>query len=115
MEIGTKRNRTRFKMKMLSKLPRVSINKTNQYFSAQLIDVASEGKVVAAIHEKTFVKAEKATKLTPVERIGKMGESLGKTLLAAGITAVAYDRSGYVYHGKVKAFADGLRKSGLTL
>lgn len=115
MEIGTKRNRTRFKQKMLSKLPRVSINKTNQYFSAQLIDVAAAGKVIAAVHEKTFAKTEKASKLKPVERIGTMGEVFGKTLKDAGITAIAFDRSGYIYHGKVKAFADGLRKAGLTL
>jgi len=51
----------------------------------------------------------------PVERVGKMGEAFGKMVKDAGITSVAYDRSGYIYHGKVKAFADGMRKAGLTL
>lgn len=115
MEIATKRNRTRFKMKMASKLPRVSINKTNQHFSAQLIDMQAEGKVLAAIHEKTFAKSAKAEKMKPVERIAAMGESFGKMIQEAGVKAVSYDRSGYIYHGKVKAFADGMRKSGLTL
>lgn len=115
MELNTKRNRTRFKMKMVSKLPRVSIDKSNRYFFAQLIDAHQGGKVIAALHEKTFVKAEKLSKEKPLARIEKMGESFGKQIKDAGVTAVIFDRSGYIYHGKVKIFADGLRKAGLTL
>lgn len=115
MEISTKRNRTRFKQKVNSSLLRVSIQKTNQYFFAQLIDVHNNGKVVAALHEKTFAKTAKLEKEKPVTRIEKMGEAFGKMVVDAGIKAVAYDRSGYIYHGKVKAFAEGMRKSGLTL
>lgn len=115
MELNIKRNRTRFKMKMNSKLPRVSIDKSNQHFFAQLIDIHAEGKVIAALHEKTFAKTAKLEKAKPVERIGKMGEAFGKMVKDAGVTAVAFDRSGYIYHGKVKAFAEGLRKAGLTL
>jgi large subunit ribosomal protein L18 len=115
MEMGTKRNRTRYKQKVASQLLRVSIQKTNQYFFAQLIDVHSNGKVVAAIHEKTFKKDASVAKDKPLVRVGKMGEAFGKMALDAGVTAIAYDRSGYIYHGKVKAFADGMRKAGLTL
>jgi large subunit ribosomal protein L18 len=114
MEISTKRNRTRFKQKVNSQLLRVSVQKTNQYFFAQLIDVQNKGKIVAAIHEKTFAKTVKE-KATPVERVGKMGEAFGKIVMEAGVSSIAYDRSGYIYHGKIKAFADGMRKAGLTL
>lgn len=99
---------------MNSKLPRVSVDKSNQYFFAQLVDVHQGGKVIVAIHEKTFESAE-AKKMKPVERAGAMGEAFGKLAKEAGVTAVAFDRSGYIYHGKVKAFAEGMRKAGLTL
>ncbi|MCC7304591.1 hypothetical protein IT418_04245 [bacterium] len=100
---------------MNSKLPRVSVDKSNQYFFAQLVDAHNEGRVVAALHEKSFVKTAKLEKEKPVVRIEKMGEAFGKMVKDAGITAVTYDRSGYIYHGKVKAFAEGMRKAGLTL
>ena len=115
MDLNTKRNRTRFKIKMHTKLPRVSVDKSNKWFFAQLVDIHAEGKILAALHEKTFAKTAKLEKELPVARIGKMGEAFGKMIKDSGVTAVAYDRSGYIYHGKVKAFADGMRKAGLTL
>lgn len=115
MELNKRRNRTRFKTKMNTKLPRVSVDKSNQHFFAQLVDVHNEGKVLVALHEKTFAKTAKLEKEKPVARIGKMGEAFGKMVMDAGITAITYDRSGYIYHGKVKAFAEGMRKAGLTL
>lgn len=115
MEIATKRNRTRFKIQSVSKLPRVSIDKSNKYFFAQVVDAFANGKVLAAVHEKTFTKEAKLEKAKPMEVIEKMGEKLGQDIKKQGVTAVVYDRSGYIYHGKVKAFAEGLRKSGLTL
>jgi len=115
MEISTKRNRTRFKQKVNSQLLRVSVQKSNQYFFAQLIDVQNKGKVVVALHQKTFAATATKEKLTPVQVVGLMGEAFGKMVLEAGVRAVAYDRSGYIYHGKIKAFAEGMRKAGLTL
>lgn len=115
MELNIKRNRTRFKMKMNTKLTRVSVDKSNKYFFAQLVDIHNEGKILAALHEKTFAKTAKLEKEKPVVVVGKMGEVFGKMIKDAGVTAVAYDRSGYIYHGKVKAFAEGMRKAGLTL
>jgi len=115
MNIAVKRNRTRFKLKSFSKNLRVSVHKTNKYFSAQLIDVFNGGKILKAIHEKTFAKTAKLTKESPVEIAGKMGEAFGKSVLDSGVKIVSFDRSGYIYHGKVKAFAEGMRKAGLTL
>lgn len=109
MKIANKRERIRYKLKRTSVLFRISIHKTNQYFSSQVVEIAS-GNVIASIHQKTFSK-EKGKK--PLEVIEMMGESLGKTLKEKKMEDIAFDRSGYVYHGKVKAFADGLRKSGL--
>ena len=50
-----------------------------------------------------------------VEGAAKLGELIGARLLEKKITNVVFDRNGYVYHGKVKAIADGARKSGITI
>lgn len=114
MNITDKRKRTRYTIKLHSDLPRVSVHKTNQYFSAQIVEKGT-GKVLNAIHEKSYSKASKETKLKPVELVAKMGEEFGKNLLCKKIERVVYDRSGYIYHGKVKAFAEGMRKAGVNL
>ncbi|WKZ30275.1 MAG: 50S ribosomal protein L18 [Candidatus Dojkabacteria bacterium] len=109
MKIANKRDRIRYKLKRTSVLYRISIHKTNQYFSAQAIEIAT-GNVIASIHQKTFTSG-KGKK--PVETIEAMGESFGKALADKKLEDIAFDRSGYIYHGKVKAFAEGLRKAGL--
>ena len=57
------------------------------------------------------IELEKGIKKT--EQSFQIGLKLGEKALAAGITKVAFDRSGYKYHGRVKALADGARKAGL--
>jgi large subunit ribosomal protein L18 len=114
MDIRNKRARTRYKISRTTVDYRVSVNKTNQYLSAQAIQIEG-GKVIASVHQKTFSKKNKLSKEKPVAIAEKMGEEIGKSLKEQGITAVAFDRSGYIYHGKIKAFAEGLRKAGLTL
>lgn len=83
---------------------RVIINKTNKYMKAQVLD--KEGKVVAFIVDKN----EKAP--NKVERSMAAGEKLAQLLKDKGITKVTFDRNGYLYHGRVKAMADWLRKWG---
>lgn len=113
MNIQQKRQRARFKISRTPAQYRISVNKTNAYFSAQVIEQKT-GNIVASISQKQYEKDGKS-KAKPVELVGLMGEELGKTLKEKKITSsIAYDRSGYIYHGKVKAFADGLRKAGLT-
>ncbi len=87
--------------------PRLSVFRSLTGFSAQIID-DSAGKtlVSASLHD---VKGAKNT----VDGAVSVGEALAKKASAAGVTDVIFDRSGYKYHGKVKAFADAARKSGL--
>jgi len=59
---------------------------------------------------KDFAAGDAKTK-TEISTI--VGEKLGEKALAAGIKTIAFDRAGYKYHGRVKAVADGARKSGL--
>ena len=93
--------------------PRLCVYRTIRYVYAQLIDDAS-GKTIASAHSKT-------TPVQPVEgKSGKIAASytVGKVIAErakqAGIESVVFDRSGYLYHGRVSAVADGARDGGLV-
>lgn len=87
--------------------PRLSIFRSLTGFSAQLID-DSAGKTLAS----ASLRELKGSKNT-VEGVASVGEALAKKATSAGISDVVFDRSGYKYHGKVKAFADSAREAGL--
>lgn len=80
--------------------PRVSVSKSNKFLSAQAID---DEKMVTLDMAKGLKKEGE-----------KVGEELGKKLIAKKIKTIVFDRNGYLYHGRVKAVADGLRKAGLV-
>ena len=86
---------------------RVVVNKTNRYMKAQVLDI--NGNVVACIVDKT----EKAP--NKVQRAVAAGEKLAGFLKEKGIKKATYDRNGYLYHGRVQAMADGLRKGGIQI
>lgn len=88
--------------------PRISVFKSNTRIYAQIIDDTT-GRTLA-----TASSAELgATKNTNVELSKEVGKKLAEKASAAGISEVIFDRNGYVYHGKVKALADGAREGGL--
>ncbi|MCA9387157.1 50S ribosomal protein L18 [Candidatus Dojkabacteria bacterium] len=90
--------------------PRVSVYRSHKHIYAQIIDDESM-KTLASVSDKNL----KSTKGNPVELAAMVGEELGKLAKAKKIDKVVFDRSGYLYHGRVKALADGLRKAGLNL
>lgn len=90
---------------------RLSILRSNKYLFAQIIEMKT-GKTVLGITDKTVFKDIKE-KLTKVEKAGSFGEKFAKEALAKGIKEVVFDRGGYLYHGRVKSFAEGARKGGL--
>ncbi|MDR3283572.1 MAG: 50S ribosomal protein L18 [Treponema sp.] len=89
--------------------PRMTVFRSNCNLYAQVID-DSVGKTLAAIstREKEFagLKPNK-------EGAEKLGEAMGQRLKEKNITTVVFDRNGYLYHGVVKALADGTRKAGI--
>ena len=89
--------------------PRMTITKSNRRISIQVID-DSKGHTLASA--STLEKELKNIKAT-VEGAGKLGEIMGKRLLEKNIKTVVFDRNGYLYHGIVKALADGSRKAGI--
>ena len=121
VKIATPKLRKRLKRKASIRLritgtaerPRLSVFRSARYVYAQAIDDTT-GRVLAAASEleeklKTTV-AGKAKK----ERAREIGKAVGERLKAAGVTAVVFDRNGFIYHGRVKEVADGARDAGLT-
>lgn len=89
--------------------PRMTITRSNKNISVQVID-DDEGKTLASIStlEKDFAALKPDT-----ESAAKLGEAFGARLKDKKIVKVVFDRNGYLYHGVVKAFADGARKAGI--
>lgn len=87
-------------------VPRLSVFRSNKFLSAQLID-DTQGVTLASVHETAKTKGAK------VARAEALGEQLASTATAKGITKVVFDRNGFRYAGRIKAFADAARKAGL--
>ena len=88
--------------------PRISVFKSNTRMYAQIIDDLNGTTLVAANSKEVG-----ATKNTNVDLSKELGKKLAEKAVASGITEVVFDRNGYIYHGKVKALADGAREGGL--
>jgi len=89
--------------------PRMTVFKSNRSLSIQVID-DSKGHTLASA--STLEKDLKSIKAT-VAGAGQLGEVMGKRLIEQNIKTVVFDRNGYLYHGLVKAMADGARKAGV--
>jgi large subunit ribosomal protein L18 len=91
---------------------RLTVHRTPRHIYAQVIDAAG-AKVVAAAStvQEALKKDLKGT--GNVEAAKAVGRSIAEKAKAAGVTRVAFDRSGFQYHGRVKALADAAREAGL--
>jgi len=101
--------RVRRKIRGTARRPRLSVFRSNRCIYAQLIDDLSGTTLVAASSLENTI-GDSGTKS---EQSKKVGELLAERAKAAGIEDVVFDRSGYRYHGRVKALADGARENGL--
>ena len=89
--------------------PRMTVSRSNSNLSVQVID-DDAAKTIAAVstYEKDF------SSLKPNTETGKkIGEEIGRRLKDKKVTTVVFDRNGYLYHGVVKAIADGARSTGI--
>ncbi len=89
--------------------PRMSVFRSNLHMYVQVIDDTTGNTLVSA----GTVEKELASLKNNVEDAGKLGEVVGQRCLEKGIQTVVFDRNGYLYHGIVKAIADGARKAGV--
>jgi large subunit ribosomal protein L18 len=90
--------------------PRLSVFRSNTSIYAQLIDDTTGRTLAAASSRDKAIATQKGTK---TEKSYLVGEALAKKALALGITQCVFDRGGYLYHGRVKALAEGARAAGL--
>ena len=108
------RRRIRSTIRGTAERPRLSIFKSSKNVYLQLIN-DRENATIMAVSTKTESLQKDLKGKTPVEASAIIGEAIAKTAKDQGIKKVVYDRSGYKYHGIVKAAADGARKGGLDL
>ncbi len=101
--------RVRKKIYGTAERPRMTVFKSNKHTYVQVIDDAT-GRTLAAV--SNLEKELKDVKNT-VADAGKIGAAIGERLKKENIVKVVFDRNGYLYHGVVKAIADGARKAGI--
>jgi large subunit ribosomal protein L18 len=104
--------KTRAKISEL-KVTRLSVHRTNTHIYAQIIDGAGEKVLVSAstLEKEVRSKVKNGGNIAAAAAIGKR---IAEKAKAAGIEKVAFDRSGFRYHGRVKALADAAREHGLN-
>ncbi|HMV70790.1 MAG TPA: 50S ribosomal protein L18 [Pseudomonadales bacterium] len=101
--------RSRAKMRELG-VYRLCVHRTPQHIYAQIISPAGDRVLASA---STLEKDLRGGSTGNAEAAGSVGRLIAERALAAGITRVGFDRSGFRYHGRVKALADGARAGGL--
>ncbi len=103
--------RTRAKLRELRAV-RLCVHRTPRHIYAQVIDASGDKVLASASTVDKDVRASlKST--GNVDAAAVVGKSIAEKAKAAGITSVSFDRSGFKYHGRVKALADAARESGL--
>lgn len=85
--------------------PRLSVFRSNKSIYVQIIDDVSGSTLVSA--------SSKDLSGTKIDQANLVGKSIAEKAIAAGISNVVFDRGGYLYHGRVKALAEGARENGL--
>ena len=103
------RNRNKLKTVNLMRL-RVSVSKSLKNLSAQIIDDKQSKTLISA---SSIEKEIKNKKMKKIEKSNLIGEILAKRAKEKNINEVYFDRGSHKYHGRIKAFADTLRKNGL--
>jgi large subunit ribosomal protein L18 len=107
--------RTRRKLRIRKKIsgtterPRLTVFRSNKQIYAQVIDDVQGSTLV----ESTSLKLGEAAEANKSQRAEKVGEAIAQACIGRGIKQVVFDRNGYIYHGRVKARAEGARKGGL--
>ncbi len=93
-------------------VPRLSVLRTGQHLYAQLFS-ADGSKVLAAASTTQADVREGLKNGKNADAAAKVGRTIAERAIAAGVEKVAFDRSGYRYHGRIKALADAAREGGL--
>ena len=102
--------RVRGRVRGTAERPRLVVFRSNRGIEAQLVDDRT-GRTLAAA---SWLALRKSFKGDKTEQAAEVGKLLAASAKQAGIETCVFDRAGYLYHGRVKALADGAREGGLT-
>ena len=104
------RYRTRKRVSGTSQKPRLSVFRSNTAIYLQLIDDESGKTITGASSRDKDIEAQSGNKS---DKAKLAGTAIARKAVELGVSSVVFDRSGYLYHGRVKAAADGAREGGL--
>lgn len=105
--------RVRAKVEGSGARPRLSVFRSSAHIYAQVIDDSRGHTLVSASDIEADVVKRAAKDATKTDRAKLVGEVVAERAKAAGIESVVFDRGGFIYHGRVKAVAEGAREGGL--
>ena len=109
-----RRNRLRFRIRKTisgtEQRPRLAVFRSNKEIYAQLIDDVNGKTITAASSRDKSLEGKKVTKTEQAKLVGSL---IGEKAKQAGVSAVKFDRGGFIFHGRVKALADAARETGL--
>jgi large subunit ribosomal protein L18 len=111
-KLERRQRRVRAKVSGTAARPRLRVTRTNGHIYAQVIDDVAGVTLVAASTVEPEVNADLKNGAN-IEAAKAVGEAVGRRAVDAGIKEVVFDRGGRIYHGRVKALADGARSAGL--
>ena len=104
------RYRIRKTIKGTAASPRLAVFRSNKQIYVQLIDDVTGNTIVAASSKDKSIEGKKGTKIEQAKLVGTL---IGEKAKEAGVSDVKFDRGGFIYHGRVKALAEGARETGL--
>jgi len=104
------KKRVRKKLSGTTERPRLSVYRSNKQIYAQIIDDLNETTLTAASSNEKEIALAEGSKSEKAKMVGKL---IAEKAKKAGIEEVVFDRSGYLYHGRVKQLADAAREGGL--
>ena len=109
-----KRKNIRYRIRRIIKgtadSPRLAVFRSNKQIYVQLIDDVNGNTIVAASSKEKSIEEKKGTKIEKAKLVGAL---IAEKAKEAGISAVKFDRGGFIYHGRVKALAEAARETGL--
>ena len=108
-----RRNRSKSTSMFHEKYPRLVVYRSNRHFEGQIINDFESNTLVSASSKDSSLKKAIASSKSKTEVSIVIGKAIGKKAIDSKIKKVVFDRNGYPFHGRVKAFADAAREEGL--
>tara|TARA_B100000575_G_C22562134_1_gene357201 strand:+ start:145 stop:516 length:372 start_codon:yes stop_codon:yes gene_type:complete len=113
---GLARRKKSIKGKLtIGKYPRLVVYRSNLHLYAQLVDDNKSETIISVSTNDKSMRDDLAKITSKVEKSKFVGKKIGSDIIKKKINKVMFDRNGYMYHGRVKAFVDAVRESGLNI